>query len=666
MRAFVIRGFGEKSGMNFDWVDDQLITPALARLGLDGGTTGLIVESGNIRDDVVRELVMADVVIADVSIHNANVFYELGIRHAVRPRATVLIHARIDEVPFDLKGERYLTYDQSAPADALPQLIQVLRETLASERVDSPVFQYLPGLLAGNRTALLEMPRDLAEDIDQARDKRWAGDLRLIAEEVVGLRCEQSALRKVAQASADIGDDVGAREAWERIRITHPDDLQANRVLSDIYRRMDDLVASDQAVERALGGVALTAGNRAELYALRASNSKRRWVKQWRGADHAARARAALRSRELESALQFYRRGFDEDLNHWYSGLNALALTKVVLELAARDLRSWQTRFETDEDADTEIRRLESEVTWLTETVRASLDTQRTRSCRDGTADPWLDVSVADLRFLTCGDTDRVAAAYEVAMSSAMTQAAVRSITDQVEIYRDLGVLVENAKATLAVLPKVGAETRVKVQPIVFSGHMIDSARRPSPRFPADKERVARDAIRDRVAAIKEKVITEFAQNESGADVIGIAGASDGGDLLFHEVCLELGIKTHVLLPVPELDYRRTALSRQASRWAERSTPSYETRPEYAPSPGATPFPAGSLPGPITTCGNGKTVGSSTTHGQPPPQAASPCWHFGTAIWETVKAVSPTWWPRAGPQRGGHDGGHRRAVRALG
>jgi hypothetical protein len=566
MRAFVIRGFGEKAGVNFDRVHDELIAPALARVGLEGGTTGLIVEAGNVRDDVIHELVMADVVVADVSIHNANVFYELGIRHAVRNRATVLIRARIDEVPFDLKGERYLSYDHAAPATAVPRLVQVLQETLANERVDSPVLQYLPGLAAGNRVALLELPRDLAEDIGQARERKWAGDLRLIAEEVEGLRFEEAALRAVAQASADVGDDVGAKEAWEKIRAAHPDDLQANRALSDTYRRLGDLVASDQAIERVLSGAALGARDRAELYALRASNSKRRWAEQWRRQrDSAARMRVALRSRELESSLQSYRRGFEEDLNHWYSGLNALALGKIILELAARDLPAWQTRFESDEDADSELRRLKSEVAWLTSTVRASLDTERTRSRRHGTTDPWMEISVADLRFLISDDPERVSAAYEAAMSPALSQATIRSIRDQVTIYSDLGVLVENAEVTLAVLPPADAEGSAKTHPLVFAGHTIDAPGRSHPRFPPGQESAAREAIREKVTEIKAAV-----EKEQGGEVIGIAGASDGGDLLFHEVCHDLGIKTHVLLPVPELVYRATALSRQPSRWAER------------------------------------------------------------------------------------------------
>jgi hypothetical protein len=566
VRAFVIRGFGVKAGVDFDRVHEELIGPALAAVGLEGGTTGLIVEAGNVRDDVIHELLMADVVVADVSIHNANVFYELGIRHAVRHRATVLVRARIDEVPFDLRGERYLSYDRAAPADAVPRLVQALRETLAGERVDSPVFAYLPGLAAGDRAALLEIPRDLAEDIGQAREKKWAGDLRLIAEEVLGLRFEEAALRAVAQASADVGDDAGARDAWEQIRAAHPDDFQVNRALSDIYRRLGDLVASDQAIERALGGVALGSWDRAELYALRASNSKRRWARQWRCAsDPTARVRRALRSRELESSLRSYGRGFEEDLNHWYSGVNALAMGRIMLELAARDRAAWQTRFETDEDAETELRRLGSQLESLTSAVRASLDSARSRCHREGTTDPWLEVSVADLRFLTTDVPDRVGAAYEAAMSPVLSRATVRSITEQAEMYRDLGILVENAEAALAVLPEATAQETSRVHPLVFSGHMIDAPGRAQPRFPPDAEELAARAIREKVRETKAAV-----EAEAGVELLGVAGASDGGDLLFHEACHELGVTTHVLLPVPDLLYRATALSRQASRWTER------------------------------------------------------------------------------------------------
>jgi hypothetical protein len=38
MRAFVIRGFGQKAGVDFDRVHEELIGPALRQVGADGGT----------------------------------------------------------------------------------------------------------------------------------------------------------------------------------------------------------------------------------------------------------------------------------------------------------------------------------------------------------------------------------------------------------------------------------------------------------------------------------------------------------------------------------------------------------------------------------------------------------------------------------------------------
>ena len=90
MRAFVVRPFGKRQGVDFERVHVELIKPALKAAKIDGDTTLEIMEQGDIREDMFRLLVGADLVIADISIHNANVFYELGIRHAVLDRHTLL------------------------------------------------------------------------------------------------------------------------------------------------------------------------------------------------------------------------------------------------------------------------------------------------------------------------------------------------------------------------------------------------------------------------------------------------------------------------------------------------------------------------------------------------------------------------------------------------
>src|SRR5262245_7025007 len=139
MRVFIVRPFNVQDGFDFERVDSELIRPAMAQLKEEfnlevfGGTTTEIARQGNIRTDMFRQLVTSDLVVADVSIHNANAFYELGIRHGLRDRHTVLIRARTDhKYPFDLQTDRYLVYDRNALAAAVPSLVRTLRESLAS------------------------------------------------------------------------------------------------------------------------------------------------------------------------------------------------------------------------------------------------------------------------------------------------------------------------------------------------------------------------------------------------------------------------------------------------------------------------------------------------------------------------------------------------------
>src|SRR6202008_1520440 len=111
---------------------------------------------GNIRLDMFQRLLTADLVIADISIQNANVYYELGVRHALRGKHTFMIRARgadlkTDEVPFDLKTDRYLTYDGLNPAAGIDDLYEGLKQTINAEAADSPIFQMLPDLTEQER-----------------------------------------------------------------------------------------------------------------------------------------------------------------------------------------------------------------------------------------------------------------------------------------------------------------------------------------------------------------------------------------------------------------------------------------------------------------------------------------------------------------------------------
>src|SRR6266850_3925212 len=184
-RAFIVRPFGPRSGIDFDAVDTRLIQPALEKSEIEGATTGVILEAGNIREDMFQQLLVADIVVADISVHNANVFYELGIRHALQPKRTFLLRAKSgkernertaeDEVPFDLRTDRYLEYDAERPADKLELLIEALRQTIANEKSDSPVFQMLPDLEGQDRSRFLPVPQSFRDDVDLASRSKKMG-----------------------------------------------------------------------------------------------------------------------------------------------------------------------------------------------------------------------------------------------------------------------------------------------------------------------------------------------------------------------------------------------------------------------------------------------------------------------------------------------------------
>ena len=233
MRAFIIRPFGVKPDrkgnlIDFDAVERDLVDPVLRQLEFDGNTTQDIAKAGNIREDMFRLLVTADLAIVDISIHNANVFYELGIRHALRDKRTFLLRCRADDPVFDLQGERYLVYERENPAGAVAALAEAIRQTRDADSKDSPVFMLLPQLRVQPRSAFLPLPADFSEDVDRARTAGFAGDLELLGEEACGFEWESEGLRAVGRAQFDLKADAGGRITWEALRRIEGDDLEAD------------------------------------------------------------------------------------------------------------------------------------------------------------------------------------------------------------------------------------------------------------------------------------------------------------------------------------------------------------------------------------------------------------------------------------------------------
>jgi len=94
---------------------------------------------------------------------------------------------------------------------------------------------------------------------------------------------------------------------------------------------------------------------------------------------------------------------------------------------------------------------------------------------------------------------------------------------------------------------------------LLFSGHMIDAPGRKQPRFPADKELIARDAIVDTLT-----------QAGAGPGDLAICGAACGGDLIFAEACLARDMRLELYIPFDQPTFLANSVDFADANWHER------------------------------------------------------------------------------------------------
>lgn len=576
-RAFIIRGFGKKkdsSGVevDFDKVQTELIEPAMRACGLAGGTTATEEDSGNIREDMFAMIIEADVVICDITVHNANVFYELGIRHALRKKHTVLIRGEgsADKTPFDLSTDRYLAYDIGSPGSSVERLTSALKKTLLTDRAtDSPIFLLLPSLSEADPSEVVVVPLDLIDEVERAeraKDKAW---LRVIADDIAGQRYEADALRRIARAQWSLKDLGAARDNWERLRDGDDGDIEAHLALANVYERLyrseqreSLLASSDQAIEKVLNAPRVSTRDRAEALALQARNAKTLWRARFADvADPAEARKRALDGKALE-AYRAYREAFECDLNKFYPGLAALQMGRLLRELA--DLPTWPNLFKgRKKDADRAREDLDAELPALSHVVEAAVN--RAVVQEQGDEKMWADIAAADLLFLNQPDAEWQAD------PSAIVQAYVDAIppskawafdaaSGQLELFAALGFRAPAAQAVFAAFTRPPKPPK-KQHLVVFTGHGFDAPGAP-PRFPATAEGKARELIRAQLAALQ-------AASGEGEQLTLLASGAPGADILAHEVSRELGLARRLCLPMPAEDVSRVVF-RSLDDWRAR------------------------------------------------------------------------------------------------
>jgi tetratricopeptide (TPR) repeat protein len=157
--CFVIMGFGRKTDyesgrvLDLDATFEAIIRPAASASGLRCVRADEIMHSGVIDVRMYEMLLRADLVIADISTGNANSLYELGVRHALRPRSTIIMKEAAGRLYFDLDHTNTFTYvhlgDDIGAREAKraqAALAGLIASVLEDNIPDSPVYTFLPTL----------------------------------------------------------------------------------------------------------------------------------------------------------------------------------------------------------------------------------------------------------------------------------------------------------------------------------------------------------------------------------------------------------------------------------------------------------------------------------------------------------------------------------------
>ena len=557
-RAFVIMPFGQKKApdgttIDFDAVYKDLVSPAIAAVGLMPHRADADRSGGSIHLDMFQDLLLAEFVVADLTLDNPNVWYEIGVRHALRAGGAVLTYALRDRLPFDIAGQRMQRYTLKgglldpdvveAERTALKEAIEATLGAWRGRRA-SPVYQQLPNLRepdwktlkVGDVNEFWQALEAWQSRVEIARRKQRPGDILVLAEETPNSVLEFEALRTAAHALIRLNRPRYALNILEHARQLEPDDVEARQLEGIALGRAERYAEARECLRRLADE-----HKDGETLGLLARTWKDEWTQIWnahpqRKSDPVAAARDTAAT--LQSAAAAYIEAFRAAPNDSYPGINALTLGRLWEHVTGR-----RSRLPLDLIA--------TGVEWT-----ATAAAERTK-------DYWSLATRAELALVENRKEDAIDDCSEAAALAVANRDwfALDASSQQLDFLGELkfhGDIVAEAAAVIDRAEQqlhslVGRRLEEQSEPtrvVVFSGHMIDNpadrggGKPKPPRLPPSKIQAAAARIRGALDEV-----------EAGAGDLGLCGGASGGDLLFAEACLERGMRVELCLARAENEF---------------------------------------------------------------------------------------------------------------
>ena len=558
MHVFVAMPYGIKEGIDFNKIYLDFIKPALAKEGFEVFRADEERSAGNIRTDMFQELLLADLVVVDLSIDNPNVWYELGVRHALRARGVIQIKCQRDYMPFDVYTDRTLSYhikngipDPDFLNDDMLALATIAKETISSwhGRKISPVFHLLRYLIEPDWKSLrVDEAKEFwgkhkawEDRIEIARKKQKPGDILVLTEEAPIQALHLEAHRAAGKALLKLGQFSLALEQTEKALTINPEDTESLQLKGLLLGRLKKYDAAKIWLKDVIGKYP----KNAETWALLGRIEKDAWINAWRKENKTPdemQNDAVNEDSLLREAIEPYKKGFLTDTSHYYSGINAITLLHILQHLTGDDKHSESCQV------------MEGGVRWA---VRSAME-KETPDFKDF----WARVTLGDLELLL-SDTPVIEKTYKRAIAAAEKDwFALDSSRQQLLILKDLNFRPAQVTAAIKIFDQALEKLKKPWEPrfvFLFSGHMVDAPDRKEPRFPAGKEKIAAKAIADKLDELG-----------AGTEDLALCSGACGGDLLFAEACLQRGLRLEIRIPFDEPMFLRESVTFAGNIWLER------------------------------------------------------------------------------------------------
>ena len=332
--CFVLMPFGKKpddSGrmIDFDVVYKTIIVPATEAAGLEPIRADEEIVGGSIHKPMFERLMLCEYAVADLTTGNANVYYELGIRHALRPRSTAIIFNEGTRLPFDLAPLRGMPYRMDATEEAVTQLSARLREARGQHQ-DSPVYQFLSDLpqpqIDHEKTDIfreqVKYSKEMKTRLARSREKGKDGlkEIAAIRQELGDLHdAETGTVVDLFLSLRAIGDFKAMIELYAEM----PTPLQRTQIMRQQYALALNRENRRTDAERILKEIIVESGPSPETNGLLGRVYKDQYESNLQQKNEIA-ARGFLKR-----AIDTYLAGFEADWRDAYPGINAVTLMEM-------------------------------------------------------------------------------------------------------------------------------------------------------------------------------------------------------------------------------------------------------------------------------------------------------------------------------------------------